>query len=93
MVLPLMISLLKLAILVQSAEKYTLLGGTEGRYVRITVNGNTENDWASINEISVFGGDIGGGGGDGGGSNVIGTLFHKWQTSAGGRYVVSLLLT
>ena len=67
-----------------AAEKYTLLGGTEGRYVRITVNGNTENDWASINEISVFGGDIGGGGGDGGGSNVIGTLFHKWQTSAGG---------
>ena len=44
-----------------AAEKYTLLGGTEGRYVRITVNGNTENDWASINEISVFGGDIGGG--------------------------------
>ena len=67
-----------------AAEKYTLLGGTEGRYVRITVNGNTENDWASINEISVFGGDIGGGGGGGGGSNVIGTLFHKWQTSAGG---------
>ena len=66
-----------------AAEKYTLPGGTEGRYVRITVNGNTENDWASINEISVFGGATSGGGG-GGGSNVIGTLFHKWQTSAGG---------
>ena len=64
-----------------AAEKYTLPGGTEGRYVRITVNGNTETDWASINEISVFGGAIGGGGG--GGSNVIGILFHKWQTSAG----------
>jgi hypothetical protein len=67
-----------------AAEKYTLPGGTEGRYVRITVNGNTENDWASINEISVFGGAIDGGGGGGGGSNVIGTLYHKWQTSAGG---------
>ncbi len=65
-----------------AAEKYTLREGTEGRYIRITVNGNTENEWASINEISVFGGAIGGGGG--GGSNVIGTLFHKWQTSAGG---------
>ena len=66
-----------------AAEKYTLPGGTEGRYVRITVNGNTENDWASINEISVFGGATSGGGG-GGGSNVIGTLFHKLQTTAGG---------
>ena len=64
-----------------AAEKYTLPGGTEGRYVRITVNGNTENDWASTNEISVFGGAASGGGG--GSSGVIGTLFHKWQTSAG----------
>ncbi len=67
-----------------AAEKYALPGGTEGRYVRITVNGNSENDWASINEISVFGSATNGGGGGGGGSNAIGTLFHKWQTSAGG---------
>src|SRR5215510_6101264 len=67
-----------------AAEKYALPGGTEGRYVRITVNGNTENDWASINDISVFGSATSGGGGGGGGSNAIGTLFHKWQTSAGG---------
>ena len=83
MVLPSLINSLILAVLVQLAEKYTLPGGTEGRYVRITVNGNTENDWASINEISVFGGATSGGGG-GGGSNVIGTLFHKLQTTAGG---------
>ncbi|MPZ07592.1 MAG: S8 family serine peptidase [Nitrososphaeraceae archaeon] len=38
-----------------SPEKYTLPAGTEGRYVRITVNGNTENNWASITEIAVFG--------------------------------------
>ena len=63
-----------------SPQKYTLPTGTEGRYVRITVNGNTENEWASITEISVLGGASGGGGG--GGSNLIGTLFHKWQTSA-----------
>ena len=31
--------------------------GTEGRYVRITVNGNNENNWASITEIAVFGSD------------------------------------
>jgi hypothetical protein len=58
-----------------SHEKYALPSGTEGRYVRITVNGNTQNEWASITEISVIGG--------GGKSNVIGTLFHKSQTSAG----------
>jgi hypothetical protein len=29
--------------------------GTEARYVRITVNGNTENNWASITEIAVNG--------------------------------------
>jgi hypothetical protein len=58
-----------------SPEKYNMPAGTEGRYVLITVNGNTQNDWASITEIATFGG--------GGKSNVIGTLFHKWQTSAG----------
>jgi hypothetical protein len=25
------------------------------RYVRITVNGNTQNDWASITELDVYG--------------------------------------
>jgi hypothetical protein len=29
--------------------------GIEARYVRITVNGNTENNWASITEIAVNG--------------------------------------
>ena len=38
-----------------SPEKYTLPTGTEGRYVRITVNGNSENEWASITEIAIFG--------------------------------------
>jgi hypothetical protein len=37
-------------------EKYDMPGsGSDGRYVRITVNGNNENDWASINEIAIFG--------------------------------------
>ena len=39
----------------RSSEKYDMPAGTEGRYVRITVNGNTENNWASITEIAVFG--------------------------------------
>ena len=38
-----------------SLEKYNMPAGTEGRYVRITVNGNNENNWASITEIAVFG--------------------------------------
>jgi hypothetical protein len=37
------------------AEKYSLPAGTEGRYVRITVNGNTENQWASVTELAVYG--------------------------------------
>jgi hypothetical protein len=37
-------------------EKYDMPEAvTDGRYVRITVNGNNENDWASITEIAVFG--------------------------------------
>jgi hypothetical protein len=38
-----------------SPEKYSLPSGTECRYVRVTVNGNTQNEWASITEIAVFG--------------------------------------
>ncbi len=37
-----------------SAEKYTLPSVTT-RFVRVTVNGNTENQWASITELSVDG--------------------------------------
>jgi hypothetical protein len=40
-------------------EKYTA-GFLTGRYVRVTVNGNNQNDWASITEIQVIG--SGGGG-------------------------------
>ena len=37
-----------------SAEKYDVTD-SQGRYVKITVTGNTQSDWASINEIDVFG--------------------------------------
>jgi hypothetical protein len=40
-------------------EKYNLPSGPEGKFVRITVNGNTENNWASITEIALFGARIG----------------------------------
>jgi hypothetical protein len=36
-------------------EKYNLPTGSEARYVRITVDRNTENNWASIAEIAMFG--------------------------------------
>jgi hypothetical protein len=36
-------------------EKYSLPSGTEGKFVRITVNGNSENNWTSITEIALFG--------------------------------------
>ena len=38
-----------------SSERYNLPANTVGRFVRITVNGNTENNWASITEIAVNG--------------------------------------
>ena len=34
---------------------YNLPANTVGRFVRITVNGNTQNNWASITEIAVNG--------------------------------------
>jgi glucose/arabinose dehydrogenase len=41
-----------------ASEKYELPTGIEGRYVRITVNGNSENDWASASEIAVTGSSL-----------------------------------
>src|SRR5437899_2900495 len=38
-----------------SAEKYSLPTSVTTRFVRVTVNGNTENQWASITELSVVG--------------------------------------
>ena len=38
-----------------SAEKYSLPTSVTTRFVRVTVNGNTENNWASITELSVDG--------------------------------------
>jgi hypothetical protein len=38
-----------------SMEKYNMPAGTEGRYVRVMVNGNTENNWASVTEIAIIG--------------------------------------
>jgi hypothetical protein len=41
-----------------SSEKYDMPAEVaDGRYVWVTVNGNNENDWASITEIDVFGSD------------------------------------
>jgi Bacterial Ig domain/F5/8 type C domain/Calcineurin-like phosphoesterase len=37
-----------------NSEKY-VFSATDARYVRVTVNGNTANTWASITELDVFG--------------------------------------
>ncbi|HXW12761.1 MAG TPA: discoidin domain-containing protein [Nitrososphaeraceae archaeon] len=37
-----------------NSEKYTF-AATDARYVRITVNGNTVNNWASMTELDVYG--------------------------------------
>ncbi|MDR4490784.1 MAG: discoidin domain-containing protein [Candidatus Nitrosocosmicus sp.] len=51
-----------------SFESYTF-ASVSARYVRVTVNGNSANDWASITEVEIHGADsdtdTGGGGGGG----------------------------
>ena len=37
-----------------NSEKY-IIPATDARYVRVTVNGNTVNTWASITELDIFG--------------------------------------
>jgi hypothetical protein len=37
-----------------NSEKYTI-PATDARYVRVTVNGNTANSWASMTELDIFG--------------------------------------
>jgi hypothetical protein len=37
-----------------NSEKYSF-AATDARYVRVTVNGNTVNNWASITELDIFG--------------------------------------
>jgi F5/8 type C domain len=37
-----------------NSEKY-VIPATDARYVRVTVNGNTANTWASITELDIFG--------------------------------------
>ena len=42
-----------------SSEKYTI-SNTNARYVRVTVNGNTQNNWASIYDLKIFGSSLSG---------------------------------
>ena len=37
-----------------NSEKYTF-SSNDARYIRVTVNGNSQNNWASITEIDIFG--------------------------------------
>jgi|SRR5215831_44744 len=39
-------------------EKYMITTAGSARYVKITVNGNSVNDWASITETKIFGGAV-----------------------------------
>jgi hypothetical protein len=42
-----------------SSEKYTI-SNADARYVRVTVNGNTQNNWASIYDLKIFGSSVSG---------------------------------
>jgi len=62
---------------------------TDARYVRVTVNGNSQNDWASITELRVESASIdeGGGGGGGGTDGMLDKLGVKMlrPTASGGK--------
>ena len=58
-----------------SPEKYTFTAPAEP--VRITVNGNTQNEWASITEIASFG-DAVGGGSPSPVPTDPGPMYHRW---------------
>ena len=45
----------------EAMETYDLSPDVTARYLRVTVNGNSSNDWASINEIEVYSPSTGGG--------------------------------
>lgn len=51
----------------EAIETYDISPNVTARYVRITVNGNSQNDWASINEVEVYGPATSGGPPSGGG--------------------------
>lgn len=84
-----------------ASEKYELPTGIEGRYVRITVNGNSENDWASASEIAVTGSSlphgscsdvnprfVGAIGNDGNASNVNdGDPYTRWSNYGIGSWI------
>jgi hypothetical protein len=42
-----------------SSERYTI-SNINARYVRVTVNGNTQNNWASIYDLKIFGSSLSG---------------------------------
>jgi hypothetical protein len=42
-----------------SSEKYTI-SNIDAKYVRVTVNGNTQNNWASIYDLKIFGSALSG---------------------------------
>ena len=48
-------SMQRVVVLLQLCRNILCQPVPEGRYVRVTVNGNNENNWASITEISVSG--------------------------------------
>lgn len=51
------------------------------RYIRITVNGNSQNDWASITEVQIWGTDpTGGGSGTGSGTGSTTTSYHRMKS-------------
>ncbi|HYT43899.1 MAG TPA: discoidin domain-containing protein, partial [Methylomirabilota bacterium] len=64
-----------------SAETYSLPTTVTARFVRVTVNGNTENNWASITELSV----------DGSSNNNLPTADNKsTNTNAGTPVTITL---
>ena len=55
MVSPLPMCLVVIVVVLQQVLKKYIIPSTDARYVRVTINGNTQNNAASIYELDIFG--------------------------------------
>jgi len=75
-----------------SEENYNF-EDVSARFVRVTVTKNTQNDWASVNELKVYGYSGTGSGGGGGGATNSPPVANNQETSTTSNFPKTITLT